>query len=133
MTFPIEHVVEDGQWICDRVDLPIGVVEYQNRHQLSVRHERAYYLSSIASHVTDFAAELRGSDHCDFTTEDAVMSMEMEVGCRESALRDGQQLALPLADLDIEAETTVRSALRQKHGVDPHDAEAMLNLKIPRP
>lgn len=133
MTFPIEHVVEDGHWICDRVELPIGAVEYRNEQRLAVRHERAYYLSSIASHVTDFAAELRGSDHCDFTLEDAVMSMEMEVGCRESALRDGQRLALPLADLDIEAETRVRTALQQKHGVDPHEAEAMLNLMIPRP
>ncbi len=133
MTFPIEHVVEDGQWICDRVELPDGPVEYRNPRQLSVRHDRAYYIASVASHVTDFIAELQGSDFCEFTPEDAVMSMEMEVGSRESALQNGAQLALPLASLDIEAEHQVRSALHQKHGVDPFDWEAMMSVMVPRP
>ena len=61
------------------------------------------------------------------------MSMEMEVGSRESALQNGQQLELPLANLEIEAENQVRAALRQRHGVDPFDAEAMMSLMIPRP
>ncbi len=133
MTFPIEHVVEDGQWICDRVELPDGLVEFRNPRQLSARHDRAYYISSVASHVTDFIAELQGSDHCEFTPDDAVMSMEMEVGSRESALQNGQQLELPLANLEIEVENQVRAALRQKHGVDPFDAEAMMSVMVPRP
>ncbi len=132
-TFPIEHVVEEGQWICDRVELPEGVVEYRNPLPLAVRHDRPYYISSVASHVTDFIAELQGSDHCEFTPDDAVMSMEMEVGSRQSALQNGQQLGLPLVDLDIEAEHQVRAALRHKLGVDPFDAEAMLSALIPRP
>ncbi len=106
MTFPIEHVVADGHWQCDRIDLPIGMVEYRNEQLVTIQPERAYALSSVASHVTDFTAEVRGSDHCEFSLEDAVMSMEMEVGCRESALQEGQRLALPLADLDIESEAT---------------------------
>lgn len=133
LTFPIEHVAEDGEWICDRVELPIGTVEYRNPFSLAIRHHRAYYLSSVASHVTDFAAEVRGSTHCEFTLEDAVMSMEMEVGCRESALQDGRLLSLPLADLDIESDARTRADLREKHGVDPFDAEAMMSIMIPRP
>lgn len=133
LTFPIEHVVVDGEWVCDRVELPIGTVEYRNPRPVIARHDRAYYLSSVASHVTDFAAEVRGSTHCEFTVEDAVMAMEMEVGCRESALRKGELLPLPLPDLELEAEAQTRDALRREHGVDPHDAEAMLSLMIPRP
>lgn len=133
LTFPITQVVEDGQWICDRVELPSGVVECPNPRPLAARHARPYYLASVASHVTDFAAELRGADHCLFTPEDAVMSMEMEVGCRESALREGARLSLPLPDLDIEAEALTRAELRRKHGADPHDAEAMLSIMVPRP
>lgn len=131
--FPIEHVVEDDQWICDRVELPGGPVEFRNPNLLAVSHPRAYYLSSVASHVTDFANEVRGSDYCEFTPADAVMSMEMEVGCRESMLRNGQEIPLPLTDLDIEAERRVRDELQAKHGVDPHDAEAMMGIMVARP
>ena len=108
-------------------------MEFRNPNLLAVSHPRAYYLSSVASHVTDFANEVRGSDHCEFTPADAVMSMEMEVGCRESMLRNGEELPLPLADLDIEAENRVRDELRAKHGVDPHDAEAMMSIMVARP
>ena len=68
----------------------------------------------------------------EYTDQDALMAMEMEVGVRESALRNGELLKLPLEG-DLESEEKVRAALREKHGVDPLDIEGMIGVKVPRP
>jgi hypothetical protein len=60
------------------------------------------------------------------------MSMMMEVAARESALRNGERLDLPLTG-DLEAERRMRESLKGKHGVDPLDIEGMLAVSFPRP
>ena len=133
--FPIEHVVEDNQWVAERITLPIGTIEYQNPYRPPAAHYRAYYLAVTMSHIVDFALAVRGEAESEYSPYDALMSMMMEVGCRESALRNGERIDLPL-DGDIsslEAEANTRKALKEKHGVDPLDIEGMLAVAVPRP
>jgi hypothetical protein len=68
----------------------------------------------------------------EYTADDALMAMTMEAAARESALRDGARIALPLTS-DLESEAQVFAAQRQKYGVDPLDVEAMLAISYPRP
>jgi hypothetical protein len=130
--FPIEHIVEDGQWVAERVALPIGTVEYLNPYRAPATHNRAYYLPVTMSHIVDFALAVRGEAESEYTDEDALMAMMMESGTRESALRNGERLSLPLTG-DLEAEAQVRHTLKEKHGVDPLDVEGMLAVSVPRP
>ncbi|MND02681.1 hypothetical protein D3C83_221530 [compost metagenome] len=58
--------------------------------------------------------------------------MMMEVGTRESVLRDGGRVALPLTG-DLESEQLARDQLRAKLGVDPLDIEAVMEISFPRP
>ena len=83
-------------------------------------------------HIVDFAQAVRGVKPSEYTDEDAMMAMMMEVGCRESELLDGAKLALPLTG-ELASETKVRDALKAKNGVDPMDIEGMLERAIPRP
>ena len=130
--FPIEHIVEDGIWLADRVDLPIGRVEYVNPHRPPAKHHRDYYNAAVMDHIIDFAQAVRGEGQSAYMPEDALMAMMMEVATRESALRDGERLALPLSG-ELESEEKVRQALKEKHGVDPLDVEGMLDVQVPRP
>lgn len=134
--YPIEHITEKGWWVSTHVDLPIGRVEYRNPFRVvteEAKHSsRDYYTASIMDHVVDFAKAVRGVKMSEYTDEDALMAMMMEVGTRESALRDGQRLPLPLTN-DLESEERVRQSLKEKHGVDPMDIEGMLEFTLPRP
>lgn len=141
--YPVEHVVENGVWVQERLELPDQVVEYTPFAQLSqygdVRSNlygghthRAYYAVASAEILIDFALQVRGVRASEFSDDAAVMSMMMEVAVRESVLRQGERIALPL-DEELEAEAKVAAALKEKHGVDPMDAQAMLSLKLGRP
>ncbi|MEZ4659712.1 MAG: Gfo/Idh/MocA family oxidoreductase [Caldilineaceae bacterium] len=135
--FPIQHMVEDGWWITTYVDLPIGRVEYRNPYSKPANPEaghatRDYYTAAIMDHIVDFAKAVRGVKTSEYTDEDALMAMMMEVGTRESALREGQRLALPLTG-ELQSENELRAALQKKHGVDPMDIEGMLEYALPRP
>jgi hypothetical protein len=63
--------------------------------------------------------------------DDALMSLMMEIGAEESARREGTRVSLPLVD-DVEADSVVGGALRQRYGVDPLDWEAMLSISYPK-
>ncbi|MEZ4867388.1 MAG: Gfo/Idh/MocA family oxidoreductase [Caldilineaceae bacterium] len=135
--FPIHHEAEDGWWIATYVDLPIGRVEYQNSFPYpgseGVTHaSRDYYTAAIMDHIVDFGEAVRGVAPSEYTDEDALMAMMMEVGCRESAMSNGQRLALPLSG-ELASEEALRAALKAKHGVDPLDIEGMMDRAIPRP
>ena len=58
--FPISHVLEDNQWLAERVELPLGVVEYKNPYRAPAKHRRAYYHAVTMAHIVDFALALRG-------------------------------------------------------------------------
>ena len=134
--YPLQHVAEDGWWTSTYVDLPSGRVEYANPYRATsasaIHATRDYYTASIMDHLVDFAKAARGVKPSEYTDEDALMAMMMEVGTRESALHDGEQFDLPLTG-DLESEDTMRAQLKQKHGVDPMDIEGMLEFSLPRP
>ena len=134
---PIQHQVEDGWWTTTYVDLPAGRVEVRNpfpkpANAGAIHGSRDYYTASIMDHIVDFAATVRGVKTSEYTDEDALMALMMEVGTRESALRDGERLDLPL-DGELTSEEEMRAALREKHGIDPMDVEGMLEFALPRP
>lgn len=135
--FPIQHETDDGWWIATYVDLPVGRVEYKNPFPhpglAGITHaSRDYYTTAIMDHIVDFAQAVRGVKASEYTDEDALMAMMMEVGCRESALQNGAKLALPLGG-ELTSEQQLRAALQEKNGVDPMDIEGMLERAIPRP
>ena len=75
---------------------------------------------------------MRGIRESEYTDEDALMAMMMEVATRESTLQNGKRLQLPLTG-ELESEVALRASLREEYGVDPLDIEAMLAISYPRP
>ena len=76
----------------DYVDLPIGRVEYVDPvppQSPNPHPGRDYYGAAVMNHVVDFAPPVRGVADSEYTDEDASTAMMMEVGARESILRDG--------------------------------------------
>jgi hypothetical protein len=132
--FPVVDHYEDRHWLSTVVDLPIGRVEYVNPYRPTehVPHVTASYGACLMDHVVDFAGAVRGVRDSEYTAEDALMAMAMEVGARESALRGGERVGLPLAG-ELIAEDQARRALHEKYGVDPLDIEGMLAISYPRP
>jgi len=134
--FPIVYISEHGCWASTRVDLPIGRVEYVNPYRPaqtpSSHAKRDYYAAAVIGHVADFARAVREGAPSEYTDEDALMAMMMEVAARESALRNGERLDLPLTG-ELEADQLMRESLKEKYGVDPLDMEAMLEIRLPRP
>jgi hypothetical protein len=137
MIFPIVHEAENDIWARTYVDLPIGRVEYVNPYHMTpdsnVNHaHRNYYSVAIADHLIDFAETVRGVRQSEYTDQDALKAMEMEVAVRESAIRNGELIHLPLQG-ELESEEKMRAELRAKHGVDPLDVEGMIGVKVARP
>ena len=132
--FPVVHVNKEGCWISTYVDLPGGRVEYVNPHRPIERahHQQDYYGPTIMGHMVDFARAIRKDGPSEYTDQDAVMAMMMEVGTRESELQDGARIKLPLVGR-LESEERVREAQKAEYGVDPLDIEGMLAISYPRP
>ena len=134
LAYPIIHLGDGRDWLSSHVDLPTGRIEYSNPFRLgaSAYHRRNYYSAAVISHIVDFAETIRAVRESEYTDEDALMAMMMEVASRESALQEGRRLALPLEG-DLESEATLRADLKQLYGVDPLDIEGMLAISYPRP
>ena len=115
--YPIEHIVEDGDWASTRVDLPTGRVEYVNSFRLppeaNTHPTRDYYAAAVMGHVADFAKAVRGVAFAEYNEEDAMMAMMMEVATRESALKNGERLSFPLSGELASEEKTRRESVRQ--------------------
>jgi predicted dehydrogenase len=132
--YPIVQTTKDGVWHSTHVDLPVGRVEYVNPYRPTEAADvsaRDYYGAVVMDEIVDFARAAREGAPSLYTAEDALMALMMEVGARESVLRDGARVPLPL-DGDVEAERRTRTALRTQHGVDPFDVEAMLAISYTR-
>jgi len=134
LVYPIVHVGDGRDWLSSHVDLPPGRIEYQNPYRLGARayHRRNYYSAAVIGHIVDFAAAVRGVGESEYSDEDALMAMMMEVATRESALQEGRRLPLPLTG-ELESEVALRAELRQRYGVDPMDVEGMLAISYARP
>jgi hypothetical protein len=136
--FPVVHVCEGGRWLSTYVDLPIGRVEYINPYQPiddpmdhREHYDRDYYGAAVMDHVVDFARAVRDDAPSLYTDQDALTSMMMEVGARESALRHGELLDFPLTG-ELQAEVHEREVLHKRWGADPLDIDAMIAISYPR-
>lgn len=134
LAYPIVHLGDGRDWLSSHVDLPTGRIEYFNPHRLgaSAYHRRNYYSAAVISHIVDFAETVRGLRQSEYSDEDALMAMMMEVAARESAMQDGRRLSLPL-ESDLESEAAIRAEEKQRYGVDPLDIDGMLAISYPRP
>jgi hypothetical protein len=83
--------------------------------------------SAVADHLVDFALAVKGLRQSEFTDQDAMMSTMMLAAARESALRDGTRVALPLEG-ELQSDALERDRQRDRCGVDPMDVDAMLEL-----
>ena len=134
LSYPIVHLGDGRDWLSSHVDLPTGRIDYCNPHRLGANayHRRNYYSAAVISHIVDFAETIRGLRESEYTDEDALMAMMMEVATRESALQEGRRLSLPLEG-ELESEVRLRAEEKAKYGVDPMDIEGMLAISYPRP
>ena len=134
LTVPIIDVGDGDNWLSSYVDLPTGRVEYVNPHRpgKSAYNPRDYYGAAVMGHLVDFAETVRGMRMSEYTDEDALMAMMMEVATRESAMNNGERLDLPLEG-ELESEVTLRSAQKQEYGVNPLDVEGMMAISYSRP
>jgi len=134
--FPIIMEQSEGQWDRIYVDLPVGRLGYDNRFMgMSLGptyHRHPWYGVPVAEHIVDFALAVKGLRPSEFNEHDALMSLMMEIGARESALHEGRRLALPLSG-DLEADSIERAKQKSLYGVDPMDVEAMLAISYPKP
>ena len=134
-TFPVVMEIADGRWKGISVDLPIGQIDYRNPFPAVVpvgSQLRTWYGIPVAEHVVDFALAVRGLRQSEFSPQDAMMSLMMEIGVHESALHDSKRITLPLEG-EPEADRLARESLRKQLGADPMDVEAMLAISYPKP
>jgi predicted dehydrogenase len=132
--YPLVFAQENEFMKSLHVNLPIGKLEYINPFYGPVRKPEDmldYYHASVAEHVLEFARVIRGEAVSEYTDEDAIMAMTMDVAARESILREGARVKLPLEGR-LESEECALAALRQRYGVDPLDPEAMMDVAVPR-
>jgi hypothetical protein len=141
-SFPIERVTlvghrvnitdrlpHGGEFYRLRCRLPGGMLEYENPmygHGITDG-----YLSAVAGSLMDFHRQVRHKAAPEFSPESAAASAEMESAFARSAELQGARVALPF-DEETAAEREALAALRQRFGVDPMDAEAMLEVAFPR-
>lgn len=133
-TFPIIDEYENGVWTSSYVDLPIGRIEHTNPFRPSELppHINNWYGSPIMDHIVDFALSVRGLRNSEFDEQDALMSLMMETGAKESALNEGKRTKLPLKG-ESEVDMMTREALTKQFKVDPFDVEGMLAISYPKP
>ena len=143
---PIVHEVEGDIWGRSAVEVDGQTIEYVNPIRVPSGTHRNYYGAAVGSHLVDFARAVwrhRGSHEAasdleqqgfEYTDREALMAMQMTEATRESDLRGGEELALPLADdADLQSEREQIAGLRQQYDRDPMDVEAMLAVSFPRP
>lgn len=131
---PFVDEVEDGVWTGSRVDLPDRRIEWRNPYRpgrVSGPKLREWDAAVVLEIMAEFADEVRGIGKSAFSAEDALKVTEVEMAARESALRGGARLALPVEPGELECEAIAARALRERFGCDPCDAEAMAAVHFP--
>lgn len=125
---------DDGNsWTRSYADTSAGRIEYVNPFRCdSYANARKDYGPSAMSHIVDFALAIRGLKQSEFTAEDALMSLIMDVACRQSAANEGQRVSLPLVD-ETAADAAMRQSQTDLYGVDPMDVEAMMAVNYAQP
>lgn len=125
---------EDGAYAGVHAHVPGRVIDYSN--PLVMKNSGAHYFKEygvcVGGHLVDFALKIRGLKEMEFNAQDALMSMTMEVAARESVLREGQRVMLPLTG-QVDSDALTLKSLREQLGVDPMDIDAMLRLRHGKP
>jgi len=141
---PVVEEVVDDVWTRSYVDIAGHHLEYVNEYRVPAANQRAYYGPSVAGHIADFARAVwraRGSRQAaaeleaagfEYTDQEALAALHMDVGCHESLRRGGVEVDLPVSG-DLESEQENEARFRATYGVDPLDVEGMLAYKHPRP
>ena len=132
--YPIVQMSESDLIKTMSIHLPVGHIEYVNPFYRPNEHPHGavnFYHAAVAEQVMDFAGAVRGEAVSEYTAEDAVMAMMMEVGCRESILRKGATVDLPLNG-DLESEQQANELFKKRFGIDSMDIEGMLEVGVPR-
>jgi predicted dehydrogenase len=126
---------QENEFLCRlHVELPTGRVEYVNPFYQPVEEAADaidYYHAATAELILEFAQAVRGEAQLEYSLADAYMVQMMNAAARESLLQKGAKLALPL-DTKLESEQQLHAALKARTGIDPLDAEAMLDYAAPR-
>ncbi len=142
--YPIINEAENNCWTSTYVDLPTGKITYTNTNyhhsEESVKYTspgtkniiRDYYGSALRSAITDFTGAIKGHVKSEFTGEDALMSMMMESGAKESALNQGKIIKLPI-ETELEVDKKQLIELEKKNGINPMDIEQIIDQSIARP
>ena len=130
----ISEFDDSNQWIRTYCTTSSGNIDYRNpiRQDHVYDPARPYYACAIMDHIIDFALAVRGLKESEFSDEDALMSLMMEMAARESVLRDGARVALPI-DGELDADDIERRRQKEKFGIDPFDVDGMLDLGYPKP
>jgi len=133
--YPVKtELNEKGEWLRTYCETNQGVLEYINPYHFEGVEKKPLmgYSCSIVDHIIDFVLAVRGLRESEFDENDAMMSLMMEVGAKESALNQGKRIKLPLEG-ETEVDIRTRESLKKQFGVDPMDVEAMLNISYPKP
>ena len=134
-TAPFVDVIEDGAWLSSSVALPGGGrTEWTNAHRpgrIAGDRLREWDGAAVMQILVQFAEQVRGVRPAEFSAADAVATTEVEAAVRESLLRDGARIALPLGSAELESGHLATAALRRKFGVDPLYGDAMMAVHYP--
>jgi len=131
---PFRDHIEDATWVGSDVAVPGGVVEVAQPYRpgaVTGRKIREWDAAVVMEILVQFAEQVRGIRAAEFSAADAVMATETEMACRESALRGGLRVKLPVEPDELESEAIAAGKLREQFGSDPLDAEAMLAVHFP--
>jgi hypothetical protein len=125
---------QQARWVSMYCRTGAGLLQYVNPHRPERldQHRNPGYYSAVMDHVIDFALAVRGLRESEFDEEDAMMSLMMEMGAKESALNEGKRIRLPIEG-ELEAEALVRQAQQKQFGVDPMDVAGMLAISHSKP
>ena len=125
---------ENGAYAGVKAAIPGGEINYHN--PLMMKNSGTHYFKEygvcVAGHLVDFALAVRGLKHPEFDDKHALMSMMMEVAARESVLRGGAWVDLPLEG-NPESDDKTIAALERELGVNPMDVEEMLSFRHDKP
>ncbi len=131
---PFRDHVADGTWVGSEVAVPAGMVRIDQPYRPGpVRGPklREWDAAVVMEILVQFAGQVRGTGTAEFSAEDAVAATEVEAACRESALRGGERIALPVDAAQLQSEAIATGKLRRQFGIDPFDVEAMLAVHFP--
>jgi len=133
-SYPVKiEIDEGGEWVRTYCETSENTIQYLNPHRLEgFVGKNIVYSCAIVGHIVDFVLAVRGLRESEFDEEDAMMSLMMEAGAKESALNEGKRIKLPLEG-ETETDMRTREAQKKEFGVDPMDVEAMLAISYPKP